>query len=144
MRRGLVLVIEEDVEMQDILVETLEDNGFAAHGAGSVEEVLKSFALVGVVIVISSLRAVNRLGIATHQKIQARYPGAVFIFCAEPEAIPRLDLPGLRLRKVLPTPFHLRDFTKTVRRTSTFIWWLTCKRHFSDGLAQIKTSLSGY
>ena len=51
-----ILVVEDDFEMQNILVETLEDEGYLAHGVGSVAEALKSVETTVFQILVTDVR----------------------------------------------------------------------------------------
>jgi DNA-binding NtrC family response regulator len=136
--RPFLLVIEEDDEMQTLLVESLEDENYLTHGVTSAAEALKHCSRTRVDIAISSLCSIDRFGIKTYHAMQERYPELVFIITAPKDRISRLDLPGLKLGPILPTPFRLRDITKAVHQTSN--WWLSLKRHVGEGVEQIRLS----
>lgn len=140
--RQFILVLEEDDEMQNVLVETLEDEGFWAHGVASTEAALKLCRWTKVDLAVSSLDSVSRFGLATYRAIQERYPEASFILFCPPDAAARIDLPGLNIGGILTTPFRLRNFVKTIRRNSN--WRLSFKRHLTEGIAQVKGSLRSF
>ena len=58
-----ILVVEDDFEMQNILVETLEDEGYLAHGVGSVAEALKSVETTAFEILVTDVRMAEINGV---------------------------------------------------------------------------------
>ena len=134
--RPFVLVIGGASEEQISIVENLEDMGYLADSVESPENALGICEKTRVDVIISSLGSVERFELGAYRVLQERSPELVFILTTPKNRIPHLDLPGLNIGAVVPAPFALRDLVKAVRRISNP--WLSLKRHFVEGLGQVR------
>ena len=112
-----ILVVEDDFEMQNILVETLEDEGYLAHGVGSVAEALKSVETTAFQILVTDVRMAEINGVTGFRMLKEKLPDLRCIVVTgystkevTEEAI------KLQVDDFICKPFPLEALTKSVRR----------------------------
>lgn len=113
-----ILVIEDDAEMQDVLVASLEDAGHAAKGASSADEGIEMARKFPFDLVISDVRmAGHRDGLGALEVLKKRLPQLrciVITGFTSPDAPSRAL--GLEVDDYVYKPFRLPEFMATVQR----------------------------
>ena len=113
-----LLVIEDDPEMREVLVESLEDQGYCAQGAASADEAIELSRKFQFDLVISDVRmAGSRDGIGALEVLKRQRPTlktVVITGFTSPEAPGRAV--KLAVDDYVYKPFRLPDMLATVRR----------------------------
>ncbi|MFA5504989.1 MAG: response regulator [Vulcanimicrobiota bacterium] len=112
-----ILVVEDDHEMQNILVETLEDEGYVVHGVDSVAQALKAVENTVFEILVTDVRMAEINGVEGFRLLKERLPDLRCIVVTgystrevTEEAI------QLKVDDFICKPFPLSALTRSVRR----------------------------
>ncbi|MBI3924173.1 MAG: response regulator [Armatimonadetes bacterium] len=112
-----VLILEDDVNMQELLVETLEDHGYFSQGAGSADEAIQLARKFNFDLVVSDVRMAGTDGIdalAAIKRIRPDIRAIVITGYASLEAPARAM--KVHVDDYIYKPFRLPDFLAAVRR----------------------------
>lgn len=69
-----ILVVEDDYEMQNVVVETLEDEGYLVHGVSSVDEALKRVRTLTFDILVTDVRMADIDGVTGFRLLKEQLP----------------------------------------------------------------------
>lgn len=112
-----VLVLEDDINMHEVLVETLEDEGFTVEGVYSGEDALKSARQKDFVLVVSDVRLGGIDGIETLELLKKDRPDLRTIVIT---GYASRDSPAraikLRVDDYLMKPFGIKELVDAVNR----------------------------
>lgn len=115
-----VLVIEDDPNMNEVLVETLEDEGFQVTGVFSGEEAVAQNPEVPFDLVVSDVRLAGMDGLEALAQLKARNPKLRSIVITGYASI---DSPAramqLKVDDYLMKPFGIDEFALAVHRVAT-------------------------
>jgi putative two-component system response regulator len=78
--KGLALVVDDEIYIQEIIKATLEDAGFECASVSNAEDALDSLASRSFDIVFSDIRMPGKQGTELLQEIKAAYPDIVVVF----------------------------------------------------------------
>ncbi|CAH2604289.1 Response regulator [Rhodovastum atsumiense] len=105
-----ILVVDDEVEVREILAETLEDFGYSVMTAGNGEEALSVVLREhGVGLVITDVRMPGMTGLELADQIRHRRPDVKVVLISGyflPQAVPQ---------RFLKKPFHMKDLAAIVR-----------------------------
>lgn len=105
-----ILVVDDEVEVRDILAETLEDFGYTVVTAASGEEALPLLAShPDVAMVITDVRMPGMSGLELADEIRRRWPSTKVVLISGyflPQAVPQ---------HFLKKPFHMKELASIVR-----------------------------
>ncbi len=112
-----VLVIEDDPEMREVLVESLEDAGFEVIGAASGLEAMAVASSRNFDLVVSDVRMAGMDGLESLTRLKSSQPELRTIVIT---GFASRDSPARAIRlqvdDYLLKPFGLEDFLKSVQR----------------------------
>jgi CheY-like chemotaxis protein len=105
-----ILVVDDEVEVREILAETLEDFGYGVVTAASGEEALPVLVQDrGVAMVITDVRMPGMSGLELADEIRRRWPDVKVVLISGyflPQAVPQ---------RFLKKPFHMKELASIVR-----------------------------
>jgi len=105
-----ILVVDDEVEVREILAETLVDCGYTVVTAASGEEALPVLAQDhSVGMVITDVRMPGMSGLALAEEIRRRWPQVKVVL------ISGYFLPAGAPQRFLKKPFHMKELASIVR-----------------------------
>lgn len=112
-----ILVVEDDYEMQNILVETLEDEGYLAHGVSSVAQALKAVDNTVFQILVTDVRMAEINGVTGFRMLKEKLPD---LRCIVVTGYSDKDVTGqaiqLKVDDFICKPFPLTSLIKSVNQ----------------------------
>jgi CheY-like chemotaxis protein len=112
-----ILVVEDDYEMQNILVETLEDEGYMVHGASSVAEALKAVENTVFQILVTDVRMAEIDGVEGFRMLKQRLPElrCIVVTGYSTKEVTEQAI-QLQVDDFIVKPFPLKSLIKSVKR----------------------------
>jgi CheY-like chemotaxis protein len=105
-----ILIVDDEVEVREILAETLEDFGYVVATAASGEEALPTLlGDRGIALVITDVRMPGMSGLELADEIRRQRPEVKVVL------ISGYFLPQVVPQRFLKKPFHMKDLASIVR-----------------------------
>lgn len=134
-----ILVVEDDYEMQHVVVETLEDEGYFAHGVSSVHDALSYVKTTPFDILVTDVRMAEIDGVTGFQMLKELVPNlrCIVITGYSTKEVTQQAI-ALQVDDYIVKPFALNTLTKSVRRV---VHLNDLSNHYLDILKRIPKNL---
>ena len=139
MMKVSILVVEDDYEMQNVLVETLEDEGYLAHGVSSVNDALKLVSTTSFDILVTDVRMAEIDGVTGFRMLKELLPElrCVIITGYSSEEVTEQAI-ALQVDDYIVKPFPLSSLIRAVKRV---VDRHELSNHYLDILKRIPKSM---
>ncbi len=108
-----VLVVEDEGNLRELLVQTLEESGYRVCGAARAEEALTACNNRSIDVLVTDIVMPGETGPALARRLRQTYPRLAVILVSgySPQALDLAELPGARF---LPKPFGFDELLRTI------------------------------